>query len=367
MFKKKVVLMAVSSSGGHIYPALALAEKLSDLYQEKKQLNSLKIHIVHPNSFLSRKILQSTPYTCHTLSLGGMAKGQSLLRRLKTLSQLPTSFLKAFTLIQKIKPDVILGTGGSVTVPFLLIGFLLRKKRAIWEGNLKMGLANRISSFFTNHVFTAFPFVENLNPKKQIWSAYPLRKKVQKETPVKKDFFPENKFKVLVLGGSQGSMFLNQVVSEALIQKDWRKDIIIYHQTGYKYFKPICEKYKSLKNVFPFSFSSEIRNYYKGCDLIFSRAGAGSILEVAFFGKSLVLIPITHSAGGHQLKNALNLFSKSCVDMILEKDFNAESFKKKILELKEDEKDRENLGRKLSQIPNKEDKILNWILRDLCI
>ena len=355
--------MAVSSSGGHIYPALSLAEKISSHFLKKKQKDLLEIHFAHSHSALSRKILQAFPYTCHTFSLGGMARGQSALRKVKTLFQLPKAFFKALFLIQKIKPDVILGTGGSVTVPVLMAGFLLRKKRAIWEGNVKMGLANRSLSFFTPCVFTVFPHVENLNPKKQIWATYPLRAKIQQAKKTQPSrLFPKDKFKVLVLGGSQGSVFLNQVVSEAVQEESWRKDIFIYHQTGDRSFKWVSQKYQSLKNVSAFSFTQDIMKYYQGCDLVFSRAGSGSILETAVFGKSLVLIPLTRSAGGHQLQNALSLFSKGCVEMIWEKKFNPKLFKQKVLELKGDVKKRKKLGEKLSQIQNKEDKILKWML-----
>ena len=360
---KKVVLMAVSSSGGHIYPALAVAEKLSASLKD-----SLEIHFVYPPTPLAEKILNSSPYPRHSLSLGGMAKGQKFFRKFKTLLQLPLAFLKSLFLIQKIKPDLILGTGGSVTAPLLSAGFLLRKKRAVWEGNTQLGLANRFLSAFIQPVFTAFPNVEGLNPKKQVWSAYPLRKGLNSEShqsSTSKESFPDDKFKVLILGGSQGSVFFNQVVSQAMEEKDWRKGLFIYHQTGQRSFEGVREKYKALKDVSVFPFTKNIRAYYKNCDLIFSRAGAGSIWESAYFSKSLVLIPLTHSAGGHQLKNAENLFQADCVDLLLEKDFNSQSFKEKVLELKDKPTKRKRLGENLNQTQKKEDKMLEWIKENL--
>ena len=369
--KKKVILMSVSSSGGHIYPALALAEKLSHHLD-------LEIHFVYPPTSLTKKILSDSPYPCHPLSLGGMAKGQRGIQKIKTLFQLPFAFFKALFLIQKIKADLILGTGGSVTVPVLTAGFLLRKKRAIWEGNTQLGLANKFLSLFTQPVFTAFPHVEALNTKKQVWSAYPLRSSFKQTQDSPRDSnslsdtksmqnhskggaFPKGKFKVFILGGSQGSVFFNQVVSEALEQKDWRKDLWIYHQTGESSFDELSKKYESLNNVSVFPFTHKIKDYYKYCDLIVARAGAGSIWESAYFSKSLVLIPLTYSAGGHQLKNASRLFKSASVDLILEKDFNSLSFKEKVLELKQNPNKRKQLGYNLNQQQNKEDKILEWI------
>ena len=361
--KKTVVLMAVSSSGGHIYPALALAEKLTASLKEKER-DFLEIHFVYPPTPLAKEILSSCPYPCHSLSVGGMARGQKTLRKFKTLLQLPVVFLKSLFLIHKIKADLILGTGGSVSVPVLTAGFLLRKKRAIWEGNTQLGLANKFLSFFTKPVFTAFPNVLGLNPKKQVWSAYPLRVSLSQKNQLKensKEIFPKDKFKVLVLGGSQGSVFFNQVLSQAMEQEEWRQGVFIYHQTGTLSFKKIKERYQSLKNISVFPFTKNIRTYYEECDVIFSRAGAGSLLESAYFSKSLVLVPLTHSAGGHQLKNALSLFKRSCLDLILEKDFNPHSFKEKVLELKNNPEKRKTMGESLNKIQKKEDKILEWL------
>jgi len=378
---KKTVLMAVSSSGGHIYPAIALAEKLKASFHEEKLL---KIHYIYPATPLAESLLNSYPR--HSLALGGVAKGQKLLRKLKTLLQLPFAFFKALFLIQKIKPDLVFGTGGSVTVPVLLAAFVLRKNSALWEGNTQMGLANKFLSVFIKPVFTAFPQVKALDSKKQIWSAYPLRNSLNKNSKESfpkdnykgildfgsgnlnknsKESFPKDKFKLLILGGSQGSVFFNQVVSEAMEEEDWRKDLFIYHQTGERSFAWVNKKYQTLKKVLAFPFTKNISTYYKNCDLIFARAGAGSIWESAHFSKSLVLVPLTYSAGGHQLQNAKNLFEKSCVDLILEKNFNPQSFKEKVLELKNNPSRRSQLGNNLNQRQQKEDKILSWMKNQL--
>ena len=362
--EKKVILMAVSSSGGHIYPALAMAENLMASFSPEERA-FVEIHFVYPPTVLAKDILSSSSYRCHPLSLGGIATGQKFLRKMKTLLQLPFAFFKALLLVLKIKPDLILGTGGSVTVPVLMAGFLLRKKQALWEGNTKLGLANQFLSFFTKPVFTAFPFVEALGSKKQIWSSYPLRANLKREKAQESQNFPKDKFKVLILGGSQGSLFFNQIVSQAVQEEDWRKDVFIYHQTGARSFNDVSEKYKELKHISAFAFSKNIKAYYKNCDLIFARAGAGSIWEGAYFTKSLVLIPLTHSAGGHQLQNAFYLFKKDCVDLILEKDWNVQSFKKKLLDLKSQTSKRKLLGNHLHKIQQKEDKILKWMKASL--
>ena len=366
--RKKVILMAVGSSGGHIYPALAVAEQLeadSNKFFDSS-FDSLEIHFVYSGSSLGKKIFSYVKYPVHTISIGGLAKGQSFWTKVKTLLQIPKAFVLSFFLIRKIKAQVVFGTGGAVTGPVLMTAFLMGKKLALWEGNALIGLANQYLSLFVSKVFTPFSDVLGLDKKKQTVCAYPLRKKSlsskQKESF---DFLDsKNHFKVLILGGSQGSFFLNQVVSEVVQEEEWREGIFIYHQTGEKSYSLIKEKYKSLKNVSAFSFSLNIEEYYKKVDLVFSRAGSGSIWEVASHKKALVLIPLTHSAGGHQLENAIALRSKNCVEMIEEKDFNSETFKQKLVELKNNIQRREQLAFSLKEacLEDGAGQIAHWIL-----
>ena len=391
MNKKKTVLMAVGSSGGHIFPAFAVAEQLEARFcKQFSKDSSLEIHFAHSGSQLGNELLSSGSYPVHSISIGGLAVGQSFVRKIKTLLQLPIAFFKSVLLIKKIKADVIFGTGGSLTFPVLMAGFFMRKKIAIWEGNTSLGLANKVLVAFVSQVFTVFPKVKGLSHKKQIWSAYPLRQQIRQtqnrakpkpspenstENSFKLESKPENstenslntknKFKVLVLGGSQGSVFLNQAVSQALEEVDWRKDIFIYHQTGNKSFKELQQKYKSIDGVFAFDFSKDIQSYYQDCDLIFSRAGSGSVAEMAYCEKAVVLIPLTYSAGGHQLQNANWLFSQNCVQVIPEKNFNAKAFKNKILELKQKPSERKQLAQNLKSTYQAEDKISLWLLNQL--
>ena len=206
--KKTKVLMAVSPSGGHIYPALAIIEKLKSSSNSVTptqpvpptkpvpltkpippavmpvatgiQKNpSWEFSIIYNQTPLSQKILKDCSYPCYPVSLGGLATGQAFLNKIKTLFQLPIVFFKSLRIIYKSKADIIFGTGGSVTVPVLMAGFVMRKKLAIWEANTSLGLANKFLTPFVSCIFTVFPKVKGLKSKKQKVSAYPLRKKIQ--------------------------------------------------------------------------------------------------------------------------------------------------------------------------------------------
>ena len=157
---KKSILMAVGQSGGHVYPALAIAEAL------EQQHPSIEIHFVYSGSDLCQKILSQTKYNTHKISIGGLASGQKLFRKIKTLFQLPVAFLKAFSLIRKNSFDAVLGTGGSVTGPVLLAAKLNFCYTCIWEGNSHLGLANKCLKPFVKNIFTAFKDVKHLPQKK---------------------------------------------------------------------------------------------------------------------------------------------------------------------------------------------------------
>lgn len=356
--KPKKVLMAVGSSGGHIFPAVAVAEALKQLSPESK------VSFVHSGSATGKKVFSSLSLTSHEIPLGGLAQGQSLKTRLKTLLQLPLAFVRAFLLIKKQNFEVVLGTGGAVTGVVLLTARLMGRPTALWEGNAVCGLANRLLLPFISTVFTVFEKVPSVPKKKQILSGYPLRKSFVAETVIQKE--PEEKFRVLILGGSQGSMALNQTVSLAICEDDkWREGISFFHQTGERDFTKRQKEYYGIKDIECFKFHPNIRKYYELCHVIFSRAGSGVIAEVSALGRPLVLIPLSHSAGGHQIKNALSLYEKGQTEFIHEKDFTREKFRALVLELKNNKEKRESLSQEIrkNHKPDGALTIARWLLQ----
>lgn len=346
--KKSSILLAVSGSGGHIYPAIAIAEALQALVKQTSSISHLNIYFVHSGSVLATKIFHSLNQSAYILPVGKLAQGQSLFCKIKTLIYLPKAFLQAWFLIRKLKVKLVLGTGGSIGL-IVMVAALMGRKTSLWEGNAVMGLANKWLQAFVSCVFTVFPKVGSSYQSKHIKCPYPLRSSFFKNnTHIKTVNSSQNPvFKILILGGSQGSSAINQVVSDSLQSDSWRQDLFFYHQTGPACFAKLSKIYASDSKIFAFDFSHNLQKYYQDCDLVFSRAGSGSIWESAFYQKTLVLIPLAHSAGGHQLQNALNLAAQSQVELIQEKDFCVNSFKQMILKLKNDKQKRLNLAKNL--------------------
>ena len=377
-YERHNIVMAVGRSGGHIFPALGVAEALKELSPH------IKIHFIHSSGPLEKKIFSTENYpTCVVPSLA-LAGGTRVIFKLKTLVLFPLVFVRVFFFILRLKPRAVFGTGGATSAPALLSAFLLGRRGSVWEGNAVAGLANRLLAPFVSSVFTVFPDIPSISRKKQILCGYPLRKafcreffiespaeradlkarkrweqdsaippvvafKKNKERKTKNQMDGKN-FYILILGGSGGSRRLNRMVSSALLEKTWPKDVFVFHQTGEKDFASLQEKYKNVEDrVQLFAFSPKIQDYYKKCDVVFSRAGSGTIAEVSAAGKPLVLVPLSGTAGDHQVKNAVWLAEKNQADWISEKEFTAEIFRKKVLQLKNDREKRELLAQNIKQ------------------
>lgn len=397
MGPSKNIVIVSGRSGGHAFPALAVAEALLELESD------LKIHLIHTGNSLEKEIFSKEGWITYTLSPLALAGGVSFISRLKTLFFLPFVFVRVFFLIVRVWPRAVFGTGGAISAPVLLSAFFLGRRRAAWEGNTVCGLANRLLTPFLPTLFTVFPNVPKISERKQTLCGYPLRKGFYqkplekgyplpekkapnsslKELPKGKgqdslvpDFLEEKEskfnkrgdvssFQVLVLGGSQGSSLLNQVVSEALLEESWRQGVFIFHQTGKRDFSSLREKYKGIKGVEAFSFSSHIKDYYKKCDLIFSRAGSGALAEVSAMGKPLVLVPLSGTAGDHQVQNAIHLERQKMTEWISEKELTAETFKKKVLQLKNNPEKRKTLAQNIIKRHKPEGAltIARWLLK----
>ena len=358
MVSSKNIVIAAGRSGGHAFPARAVVEAFLELEPD------LKIHVIHTGSPLEKETFKDwSTYSLPPLALAG---GASFVSRLKTLFFLPFICIRVFLLMVRLWPRAVFGTGGAISAPVLLSAFLLGRRRAAWEGNAVSGLANRFLTPFLPAVFTVFPNVPNILGK-QILCGYPLRKDFYQNPPGAKISSEEGTslFRVLVLGGSQGSSLLNRVVSEALLEESWHRDIFIFHQTGKRDFASIREKYRDIKNVEVFAFSKHLRDYYEKCDVLFSRAGSGALAEVSAVGKPLILIPLSGTAGDHQVKNTLHLAERGQAEWISEKELTAETFKKKILQLKGDNQRRSLLIQNIKKRHKEEGALIiaRWLLQ----
>ena len=333
----KKILIAAGGTGGHILPALSIADGLVSIE------DTCQVHFVHGYSDLEKSIYSQSSFTCHRLSVGRLRKNVGRKEKWKTILSLPFILLKALKLVIKVNPCLVLGTGGAVSGPVLLAAFLLRKKTVIFESNVVPGLTNRWLFCFINEMIVVFDATKDLfRTKKCIQFPFPVRSQINR---IAVKSHPDNPLRVLVLGGSQGSAVINKVVSEIITSgKDLSFSFV--HQTGQKEFEFFKKKYFDCKNIKVFPFLLKMHEFYEWADIVIGRAGTGTIAELSASGRAGVLVPFISSADQHQLKNAQDLKKKSAIILVEEKDFNKETLTS-ILE------DLRNQPQKISQLSSR--------------
>ena len=352
------LIISGGGTGGHIYPALAIAKAIKEM-----NLNSSILFVGAKNKMEMEKV-PNEGFSIKGLWISGFKRSLSTQNFLIPL-KLFVSVIHSFLIIKKFKPNVVIGTGGFASGPILKVAQWLGLPTLIQEQNSYPGITNRILSKNANRICVAYDGMENFFPKCKIrLTGNPIRANLidSKSYDGAKLYFDLNpKMKTLVvIGGSLGSKRINELIRSNL---DFFKklNLQVLWQCGSIYYKQYSEI--SSKNIFIKPFISNMDKLYAAADFIISRAGAGTISELCCIGKPILLIPSPNVTANHQYHNALALMKEKAALMIEEKELE-ENFQKKLSLLignKSIQKQiKENL-RRLSK-PDATQKILNEII-----
>ncbi len=340
-------LIAAGGTGGHIYPALAIADQI------KKTNPSAEIIFVGTHKGLENQILPKAGYPLEHLPIGRLNSNVSLSERLFTLVLLPFALLKSAYLVFKHRPQFVLGVGGHASGPMLLAASLMGKKTYIWEPNALPGLANRWLAPFVGECLVVFEDAKKfLRSKRCRRVGMPIRKEIDHLQALRDT---DSNFHVLIFGGSQGARPINNAVLAMLkLNPSWRGSIRFVHQTGPHDIQRISAEYQSHGfiedgSVQVFEYLHDMDKRYAWADLVISRAGTGTLSELAATQKPSILIPLATSADNHQQKNAEALERDQAAKMLLQKDLTAESLKTMIQKFFEDKNLRESMSRKVQK------------------
>ncbi len=319
------IFIAGGGTGGHIYPAISIADSL------KKINPNIQVEFVGTKQGLESKIVPKSGYQLHLVQSGKLNFSGQLFEKIKTLLKIPIGLFQSFFLILKHRPDFVLGVGGYVSAPFVLAAALLGRKTAFWEPNAHPGMANRLLSRFVNTSYLVFGEAQKyLHSKNNHIFGMPLRSEMQ---IFHSDKTTKPYFSILCFGGSQGSHFLNDQISDFILNSpELHQQIEIIHQTGPTDFDRMKKKYAGVQCVQVFDFIYNMPDYYKKADLLFCRGGASTLAEAAAFGVVPIVVPLP-AADNHQQKNAESLVVKNAGFMLLQKNFDSKKFKNKINEL----------------------------------
>lgn len=302
-------MIAAGGTGGHVYPAIAVARELRQRDPEAE------IVFVGTKKGFEAKLVPSEGFDIEYVEIGGI-HSKSIFTKFQNILLLPKAFYLTNQLLNKYKPDVVFGIGGYTAGPLLLLAGLKKIPTAILEANAIAGRTNRWLGKFASKIFLAFKEAQKYFPKsKCVYSGNPLREEI---LSIASPDFSASKKVVFIFGGSQGARRINLGIVD-MIQKnpaEWKKYSFI-HQTGEHEFEAVRSAYQS------HGIEADVRKYfdnisdsYGKCHFVIARSGS-SILEIAAAGRPSLLIPYPFAADQHQLANA-QAFSKTGAAFLLE-------------------------------------------------
>ncbi len=319
---KMTLIIAGGGTGGHIYPGLAIADAFQKINPQSE------ISFVGTTSGLESKIITKTKYKIDFIQSGQLNLSGQILKKIKTILKIPIGFVQSVFILLKRRPDFVLGVGGYASAPFVIIAAICGFKTAIWEPNAHPGMANRILSRFVKKSYLVFKDGEKyLKSKKNLIYGMPLRSEII-ASAASHTKSTDKKFTLLCFGGSQGSFFLNEKLSQFILgHPDLHTKIRVIHQTGIRDFENVKTKYQDLSCVEVYEYIYDMPFFLKSADLLFCRGGASTLAEAAAYGVVPLVIPLP-AADNHQQRNAEALVAKDAGYMILQNEFNDNLFKK---------------------------------------
>ena len=289
----RTILIMAGGTGGHIFPALAVAEKM-------RERGWRVVWLGNPDGMEARLVPQHG-FEMVWLKFAAL-RGKGLLRKLLLPLNLLKGFWQAQKAIRQLQPNVVLGMGGYITFPGGMMAALLGKPLVVHEQNSVAGLANRVLAGVAGRIATGFPEVL----KKGVWAGNPVRPEIAKIAPPAERFAERTgALRLLVIGGSLGAQVLNEMVPQglALLAEDEQPQIV--HQAGEKHIEALKANYAAVGvQAHCVSFIEDMAGAYEWADLVICRSGALTVAELAAAGVASILVPFPHAVDDHQTGNA---------------------------------------------------------------
>ena len=333
------LLVMAGGTGGHIFPGLAVADKLKS--------EGWHIHWLGTADRMEADIVPKHGYDISFINISGL-RHKNLLAWLKLPFKLVRSLLQAFSVINTIKPDAVLGMGGYASAPGGLAAWLMRKPLIVHEQNAAAGLTNRLLARIATKVCCAFPqaFKDHITAEVV---GNPLRASIgdhvdhQVKHGINEDA-AKTSHNILVVGGSLGAQVLNQIVPISFAQLVKKSSgttaqlpFNICHQTGKGKQKDVIEaydqQYLANEQVRVTEFIDDIASAYQWADVVICRAGALTVSELAMAATPAIFVPLPHAVDDHQVKNAQYLVSCGGAMLVKQNDLTSDGLAKSLGEL----------------------------------
>jgi len=333
------ILFTGGGTGGHIVPIIAIVREIRKIQPK----GSFQFFFLGPRDEFSQVLLSQEDIKVRHVLSGKIRRYGGWKNLLKNIFDVgvktPLGVIQSLFQIFFISPDLIFSRGGFGSIPVVLAGKMLFSPIFLHESDVAPSLSNRFLSKLALEIFISFPKTEYFPLKKIIQVGNPIRKELligQKNEARELFKMTSQKPVILIQGGSQGAKRINDKILEVL--PEMIKNFEIIHQCGEKNFRQLKMESKAIidpeleksYHLFPFLKEPELRNAYAVSDLIISRAGSGSIFEIAAVGKPAILIPLPEAAQNHQVQNAYAYAQNEAAIVLEETNFTSHFFLEKL-------------------------------------
>ncbi|MBE6283653.1 MAG: undecaprenyldiphospho-muramoylpentapeptide beta-N-acetylglucosaminyltransferase [Mediterranea massiliensis] len=374
--KETRVIVSGGGTGGHIFPAISIANAI------RQQRPDAKILFVGAEGRMEMQRVPDAGYEIIGLPVAGFDR-KRLWRNVGVIIKLLRSQWKARKIIKQFKPQVAVGVGGYASGPTLKTAAMMKIPTLIQEQNSYAGVTNKLLAKNAHKICVAYEGMERFFPKEKIiLTGNPVRQtllsqKVSREEAANHFGLDAQRKTILIIGGSLGARTLNETMIAGLDLIKQHPEIQFIWQVGKVYIeqvkttlaeysgKPVCNQHvEGLPNLYVNDFIKSMEYAYAASDLVVSRAGAGSISEFCLLGKPVILVPSPNVAEDHQTQNALALVNRNAALYVKDSEANQQLMKLAIETVRDDDKLKE-LGKNILDmaLPNSAEIIASEVLR----
>ena len=361
--KPTSILIAGGGTGGHVFPAIAIADAI------RAKVPGIDISFVGAKGKIEMEKVPKAGYTIEGLWISGFHR-KLTLRNLLFPVKLLFSLVKAFGILRRRRPQVVVGVGGYASGPILEAATRTGIPTLIQEQNSWPGVTNRLLAKKVDRICVAYPETERFFPKaRMVVTGNPIRKAIREATATRAEGIAHfgldpNKQTVFLFGGSLGAASLNRAVAAQTALLRERQDVQLLWQTGKLYIERYATgETAQLPNVHAIAFVDRMDLAYAAADVVIGRAGAGTISELCLVGKAALLVPSPNVAEDHQTANARSLAEREAAVLLPDAEA-AERMLPQALALLADAPRRERLGQNIQTLarPNAAEAIAEEVL-----
>ncbi len=352
------VLIAGGGTGGHLFPGVAIAEELRARHPDAV------VRFVGTRRGIEARVLPDLGWDLELIEVSGL-KTVGVLGAIRGLLRLPGALWQARKAVKRFAPDAVIGVGGYASGPVVLMARLAGISTAICEQNSIPGLTNKILARVARTAFLSFDESRRY---------FPARKVVMSGNPVRRDLRAKllapgerveavGRVHVLVCGGSQGAVAVNDVASRALIELAATESLAVIHQTGEKDLAATRDRYAAAGVTADcHAFIKDMASAYHAADLVIGRAGATTVAELAIAGKPAVFIPYPFAADNHQEINAREMATRGAALVFRQSELTPQALAAALRPLIEDPVRRAEMGQAMKSLarPDAASRIVEW-------